>query len=117
MQLILLLKVICKPHTQILTQLDPAGTYFSWKAAATGKNAKFVREFLEKKYQEDMDRDAAVKLAVQALLEVVDSGESNMDLVVLSSDGSKTTVSEEELKQLIAVVEAEKEAEGSAPVS
>lgn len=31
------------PH---LTQLDPSGAYYSWKAAAIGKNAKNAKAFL-----------------------------------------------------------------------
>lgn len=54
-----------------LYQTDPSGVFSSWKSAAAGKNEKFVREFLEKNYVADLSRDAAVKLCIRALLEVV----------------------------------------------
>lgn len=39
------------PH---LTQLDPSGAYYSWKAAAIGKNAKNAKAFLERRYSSEM---------------------------------------------------------------
>jgi 20S proteasome alpha/beta subunit len=52
-------------------QIDPSGTYFSWKANAIGgKNSKGMREFLEKEWTEGLDERAALKLTVKTLLEV-----------------------------------------------
>ena len=51
-----------------------------------GQNASVVRTFLEKNYKGDMSQEDAVKLAIQALLEVVQSGAKNMDVVVMTSD-------------------------------
>merc|ERR1711976_10382 len=61
------------PHLYVT---DPSGTYTEWTANATGRSAKTVREFLEKHYSEDdvADEHGAIKLAVKALLEVVQSG-------------------------------------------
>ena len=36
--------------TPRLYTTDPSGTYHEWKADATGRSAKTVREFLEKNY-------------------------------------------------------------------
>jgi len=70
------------PH---LFQTDPSGTYHEWKANATGRNAKTVREFLEKNYSlEDMeDEKKVIKLAIKALLEVVQSGSKNLELAIM----------------------------------
>ena len=43
-------------------------------ANATGKNSKTVREFLEKKYKEDLTDADAVDLTIRALTEAVESG-------------------------------------------
>ena len=52
-------------------QTDPAGVYTEWKANAIGRNAKTVREFLEKNFPNEgaeTEHDT-IKLAVKALLE------------------------------------------------
>eukprot|EP00731_Ephydatia_muelleri_P026823 Em0018g923a len=71
--------------TPKLYQTEPAGTYHEWKANATGRNAKTVREFLEKYYTEEstQTRDEAIILAVRGLLEVVQSGSKNIELAVM----------------------------------
>jgi 20S proteasome subunit alpha 2 len=54
------------PH---LTQLDPSGAYYSWKAAAIGKNAKNAKAFLEKRYSNDMEIEDAIHNALLTLKE------------------------------------------------
>src|SRR5262245_12700601 len=46
------------------------------QANAIGRSSKTVREFLEKNYQENMEQEDAIKLAVKALLEVTRRGGS-----------------------------------------
>ena len=50
-----------------------------------------MREFLEKEWAADLDDAAAIRLCVKALLEVVDSGANNMEVVVLTraADGAQ----------------------------
>eukprot|EP00929_Paragymnodinium_shiwhaense_P013990 TRINITY_DN121844_c0_g1_i1.p2 TRINITY_DN121844_c0_g1~~TRINITY_DN121844_c0_g1_i1.p2 ORF type:complete len:245 (+),score=102.86 TRINITY_DN121844_c0_g1_i1:65-799(+) len=83
-----------------LFQTDPAGTYYSFKASAIGKNCKTVTDFLEKKFQEDMDEDATVRLAIKALLEVTEASAKNMEVLVVKKDKMKW-YSEEEAEPLI----------------
>merc|ERR1711934_480048 len=90
--------------TPRLYQTDPSGTYHEWKANAIGRNSKTVREFLEKSYAPDKvaPEAATVKLAIKALLEVVQSGGQNMGMMALP-----------EIEKVVAEVEKEKEEEAA----
>jgi 20S proteasome subunit alpha 4 len=70
-----------------LYQTDPSGTFSAWKANATGRNSTNIREFLEKNYVEDASEEEAVTLAIKALLEVVESGSKNIEIVVVRTGG------------------------------
>jgi len=83
-----------------LYQTDPSGAYFAWKATAIGKNSKTVTDFLEKKYTEDMDEEATLRLAIKALLEVTEASEKNIEIVMIKKGGSKW-YTEEELSPLV----------------
>ncbi len=102
----------------VLFQTDPAGTHSSWKAQVIGgRNAKSLREFLEKGYEEGMSEAASVKLAVQSLLEVVDSGAKNMEVCVVRKDGS-VFLEESVLDEVVKQIEEETgEKKGSTPVT
>ncbi|XP_030624157.1 proteasome subunit alpha type-7-A isoform X2 [Chanos chanos] len=97
--------------TAQLYQTDPSGTYHAWKANAIGRSAKTVREFLEKNYKEvDMESDeATIKLAVRALLEVVQSGGKNIELAVMKRNEPMKILDPEEIEQLVSEIEKEKE--------
>jgi len=93
-----------------LYQTDPAGTHSRWKAQVIGgRNAKSLREFLEKQYQPDLTQAAAIKLAIQALLEVVDSGAKTMELCVVTTGGVKRMLEEEEIQAIVSDIEAEQQ--------
>lgn len=83
-----------------LYQTDPAGTHSRWKAQVIGgRNAKSLREFLEQNYSADLTEEAAVRLVVQALLEVVDGGATTMEICVVREGGKEmlTTAAIEEI--------------------
>lgn len=106
--------------TAHLYQTDPSGTYSEWSANAIGRSSKTVREYLEKHYDEakTTDEAACVKLAVQALLEVVESGSKNIEVAVMRAGESGVTIMPiEDLEKLVATIteEKEKEAEKKAP--
>lgn len=93
-------------NVPVLYQTDPAGTYSSWRAQVIGgRNAKSLREFLEKNYEDGMGEKEAVKLSVQALLEVVDSGAKNMEICVVRTGGVKQMMEEKEVDAIVKEIE------------
>jgi 20S proteasome subunit alpha 4 len=127
-----------------LYQTDPSGTYSAWKvndslsgflvisftnlslsffpsqqkpkkANATGRNSKTVREYLEKNYNPDATDEGVVKLAVRALLEVVESGSKNLEIAVMRRGRKLQFLEENEIEALVKQVEEEKAKEEPAP--
>merc|ERR1711862_655794 len=88
-----------------LYQTDPAGTHSRWKAQVIGgRNAKSLREFLEKQFagkEDSMTEEECVRLAIQALLEVVDSGAKTMEICVVREGGKKVKMSESEIDKVV----------------
>lgn len=96
------------PARPVLYQTDPAGTQSKWKAQVIGgRNAKSLREFLEKQYTADLDEAATLKLAVAALLEVVDSGAKTMEVCVVRAGGRKEMLPEAAIEAVVAQLTAE----------
>lgn len=91
---------------------EPSGAYGDWKAHAIGKKSKEVKEFLEEKYEDGLDEEASIRLAVRALLEVVES-EKSMEVCVVRAKMCET-LSEAKLKGIVDQFKAEKEAEEAA---
>ena len=55
-----------------LYETDPSGTPYEWKALAIGSDRGDIREYLEEHYEEDLDLDGGVGLALEALASVND---------------------------------------------
>ncbi|KAK6457386.1 nucleophile aminohydrolase [Scheffersomyces xylosifermentans] len=69
-----------------LYQVDPSGSYFPWKATAIGKTSISAKTFLEKRWNEDLELEDAIHVALLALKESVDgelTGE-NLDIAIVS---------------------------------
>ena len=98
------------PH---LFQTEPSGIYYEWKANATGRSAKTVREFLEKNYtaEEVATENGAVKLAIRALLEVVQSGQKNLEIAVMRRGQPMQMLDLDTINSYVSVIEKEKEEE------
>ncbi|XP_039591008.1 proteasome subunit alpha type-7-like [Polypterus senegalus] len=95
--------------TPRLYQTDPSGTYHAWKANAIGRSAKSVREFLEKNYKDEaMESDGeAIKLAIRALLEVVQSGSKNLELAVMRKGETLKILQPQEIEKYVSEIEKE----------
>jgi len=110
--------------TPRLYQTEPSGAYYEWMANSTGRGSKPVREYLEEKYKPELvtTKEATLKLAVRALTEVAQSGAANIEVAVISRRLSNitqkyecdfSTLTTEEVEQLLKVVEEEKAAEAA----
>nr|QBH74321.1 proteasome subunit alpha type [Isotomurus palustris] len=99
--------------TPRLYQTEPSGTYHEWKANATGRNAKTVREFLEKYYnaEDAVSEEKTIKLAIRALLEVVQSGGKNLEIAVMRKDQKMQMLDVDTIDKYVKEVEKEKEEE------
>lgn len=100
--------------TPQLYMTEPSGIYSAWKANAIGRNSKTVRELLEKSYEPDLSTEATIKLAVRSLLEVVQTGAKNIEIMVLEPGKKARTLDAESLSTYVTEIEAEKEAEAAA---
>ncbi|XP_043921767.1 proteasome subunit alpha type-7-like [Protopterus annectens] len=107
---------------ELRTLLENIGRYFHTylnlkiymiKANAIGRSAKTVREFLEKNYSEDAvaTTNDSVKLAIKALLEVVQSGGKNIELAIIGRTQPLKILDSKEIESLVAEIEKEKEEE------
>lgn len=63
-----------------LYQVDPSGSYFPWKATAIGKSATSAKTYLEKRYNDSLELEDAVHIALLTLKETIE-GEMNGDTV------------------------------------
>lgn len=81
-----------------LYQVDPSGAYFPWKATAIGKGATAAKTFLEKRWNDELELEDALHIALLTLKESVEGefsgetieiaiiGEENDDLLGYKGD-------------------------------
>ena len=71
-----------------LAQVDPSGSFFFWKASAIGKNMVNAKTFLEKRYQDDVELEDAVHMAVLTLKEGFEGKitERNIEIGIVGPD-------------------------------
>ena len=87
-----------------LFQTEPSGVFSEWKANCAGRSTKQLKDFLEKNYKEDLNVEETVKLACKSLMDVVESGAKNIELVVITEKETRT-LTEEEVENLVKVIE------------
>ena len=93
-----------------LYQTEPSGAVGQWKASAIGKKSKELREFLENKYVDGMNQPATMRLAIETLLEVVES-EKNIELCMVKAGNVSEMVSQARIQAVVNEITAEKEAQ------
>ncbi|CAZ86316.1 unnamed protein product [Tuber melanosporum] len=96
-----------------LYQTEPSGIYSAWKANAIGRSSKTVREFLERNYKEDMDREETVKLTVKSLLEVVQTGAKNIEIAIMEPGKEMEMMTIEDIEGYVKDIEKEKQEEAA----
>lgn len=64
---------------------------------------------MEKNWTEGMSEEAATRLSIKALLEVVDSGSKNMEVAVMLPGQKMRMLTEEELQAITVDIEREQE--------
>lgn len=69
-----------------LYQVDPSGSYFPWKATAIGKGSTSAKTFLEKRWNEELELEDAIHIALLTLKESIE-GEMNGDTVEIAVIG------------------------------
>jgi len=95
------------PH---LYQTDPSGTFSEWTANAIGRSSQTVLEYLEKHHTNAECSEAeAIRITIQALLEVVESGTKNIEVAVIRNHKGIQLVQQEIVDQLVKDITEEKE--------
>ncbi|KAL0454087.1 UNVERIFIED_CONTAM: Proteasome subunit alpha type-7 [Sesamum latifolium] len=94
----------------LIIGFDPhTGTPSLMESQCHWKNSNSIREFLEKNYKETSGQET-VKLAIRALLEVVESGGKNIEVAVMTKEHGLRQLEEAEIDAIVADIEAEKAA-------
>ncbi|GAB4829512.1 hypothetical protein Ancab_019185 [Ancistrocladus abbreviatus] len=90
-----------------LYQVDPSGSYFSWKASAMGKNVSNAKTFLEKRYTDDMELDDAVHTAILTLKEGFEGQISgkNIEIGIIGTDRKFRVLTPAEIDDYLGEVE------------
>ncbi|CAM9113100.1 unnamed protein product [Ectocarpus fasciculatus] len=71
-----------------LFQIDTSGAAFGWKATAIGKNYINAKNFLERRYNEEMELDDAIHIALLTMRESFEGemSEFNIEVGVVGAD-------------------------------
>lgn len=71
-----------------LFQVDPSGAAFGWKATAIGKNYINAKNFLERRYNDDLELDDAIHIALLTLRESYEGEmtEFNIEVGIVGAD-------------------------------
>ncbi|XP_039495127.1 proteasome subunit alpha type-7-1A [Drosophila santomea] len=96
-----------------LFHTEPSGIFYEYKASATGRSANTVKEFFEKAYRDDevTTKCGAIKLAMGALLEVTQLGQSRLEVAVLEKGKPMKMLDGSVIAEIVKILQKEKEQE------
>jgi len=71
-----------------LYQVDPSGAAFGWKATAIGKNYVNAKSFLERRYNDSVELDDAIHIALLTMRESYEGEmtEHNIEVGIVTED-------------------------------
>lgn len=86
-----------------LYQVDPSGSYWAWKASAIGANSKNARNFLEKRYDPQMEIEDAIHTAILTLKEDFEGAmtEASIEVGVVKGDREFKKLTAQEISSYI----------------
>lgn len=86
-----------------LYQVDPSGAFFAWKASAIGKNATNAKNYLEKRYEEDMELEDAIHVALLTMKEGFEGEmtEKNVEIGIVDDSGKFRLLTHQEVSDYI----------------
>lgn len=90
--------------TPRLYQVDPSGAYFGWKATAIGKNYINAKNFLEKRFQDDMELEDAIHTALLTLREGFEGEMTSNNIevgIVSKTDGKFKLLTPEQIQDYL----------------
>lgn len=65
-----------------LYQVDPTGAWWAWSASAIGKNMANAKQFLEKRYRDDLGLEDAIHIALLTLKEGFDGDVTSKNIQI-----------------------------------
>eukprot|EP00343_Euplotes_focardii_P002807 CAMPEP_0205804456 /NCGR_PEP_ID=MMETSP0205-20121125/7380_1 /ASSEMBLY_ACC=CAM_ASM_000278 /TAXON_ID=36767 /ORGANISM="Euplotes focardii, Strain TN1" /LENGTH=245 /DNA_ID=CAMNT_0053074093 /DNA_START=15 /DNA_END=755 /DNA_ORIENTATION=+ len=85
---------------------EPSGAYSSWKAHAIGRNSKSLKTYLENNYEADLEEEKVIKLAVETLLESVES-EKHIEIAIMRGDNKTEKIDSEVIDKVVEAIKKE----------
>lgn len=86
-----------------LYQVDPSGAGFGWKATAIGKNYVNAKNFLERRYNDEVELDDAIHIALLTLRESYEGEmtEHNIEVGIVGEDRIFRILTPEEVRDYL----------------
>lgn len=72
-----------------------------------------MREFLERNYKDDADREQTIRLAIKSLLEVVQTGAKNIEIAIMAPGKTVEMLPMEDIENYVKNIEQEKQEEAA----